>query len=187
MGVDYAIFAATEDELRAHFVGWKEPLENPRQQAGINPFTKQPTLFPSWDPDPEREARNVDDLPPRWRATAIDEVGLQSLMETIEGGSSEGFLNRPALVGPAVGPLLFRIPASFVDRITSLDEVALEAATARWTDAQRQDLEGIANASTRQAMLESRPASEFRRALADLLEFFRQHGGVGSFFLRITW
>jgi hypothetical protein len=51
MAVYTTFFAATASELEAAFPGWKKPLPAPVKRTTINPFTRTPQTYDSWEPD----------------------------------------------------------------------------------------------------------------------------------------
>jgi hypothetical protein len=51
MAVYTTFFAATAIELEAAFGGWMKPLSKPVKRTSINPFTKQPVTYDSWEPE----------------------------------------------------------------------------------------------------------------------------------------
>jgi hypothetical protein len=51
MAVYTTFFAATAIELEAAFSGWMKPLSKPVKKTSINPFTKQPVTYDSWEPE----------------------------------------------------------------------------------------------------------------------------------------
>ena len=51
MAVYTTFFAATASELHAAFPGWLEPLRAPVRKTSVNPFTKKPVTYDSWEPE----------------------------------------------------------------------------------------------------------------------------------------
>ena len=51
MAIYTTFFAATAEELEVAFPGWLKPLAKPVKKTSINPFTKQPVTYDSWEPD----------------------------------------------------------------------------------------------------------------------------------------
>jgi hypothetical protein len=51
MAVYTTVLAATASELDSAFPGWRKPLPKPVKKTRINPFTKKPQTYESWEPE----------------------------------------------------------------------------------------------------------------------------------------
>jgi hypothetical protein len=51
MAVYTTFFAAQPSDLAGAFPGWRQPLPSPVKRTRVNPFTKKPQTYDSWEPE----------------------------------------------------------------------------------------------------------------------------------------
>jgi hypothetical protein len=51
MAVYTTFFAAQPSELAGALPGWRQPLPSPVKRTRVNPFTRQPQTYESWEPE----------------------------------------------------------------------------------------------------------------------------------------
>jgi hypothetical protein len=178
MGVLTDFFRASESDLRATYREWKVPLDAHIRRQGLNPFTKEPVLMTSWDPNPEEivEDRGAAGPPsPSIDMRGLGHTEVASLIAIVHDASKEveERFYRPALIGPEDGPWINELPMAFVAKLATLDDAVMTRVAEAWSGVQRADIEGIPNAHTREHMLAARTTPYWSEVLRELVTFAR--------------
>src|SRR5688572_26948436 len=95
-------FVCRRDELDGLFKGWRRSLAQRGWRSGVNPFTREPCSFPTWDPTPDEPfaadaLRALDELPGEvvaWGRGTVDTLDMafrRDAMSSVAG---------PVLLGP---------------------------------------------------------------------------------------
>jgi hypothetical protein len=161
MGVVTRGFVADSEELRRHFVGWKEPLPKPVRRQVPHPVTGEPIVIQTTAPDPNEPFPAEANQPVNLRSLGAKELPgllpaeMEDLMRLALRADrlQANEVNTVALHGPSSERLLLKVPARLVTHLAGLSEQAVASLGDSWS---------------------STVGAEFRRHLALLAELSRR-------------
>jgi hypothetical protein len=153
-----AFMRATPDDLLGAFPGWRAPLSTPREYAGIDPFTKQPTIATTRDPGGTASFQpSLPPVPyveftglPRWPLTAgtlgasqgpLDDLAmLYAVMVSEDGTDEERDEDEPTFPTGIFGGRDVRVlslPSAFSAKLAETTAECLQSVAKEWVTASR--------------------------------------------------